>query len=59
MLYPSPPRLAASVVVATILLVIFAHSLQLLVFVCFIVAATPHLLEAATSYHILSYKAIS
>ena len=43
MLYPSPPGIAASAIVITILLVALAHSLQLLAYMYFTVAAIPHL----------------
>ena len=67
MLYPYLPRLAASVILITTLLIALAHSLQLLVYVYYTVyvyvhvhvVTMPHLLEASTSYHILSHKAIS
>ena len=58
-LYPSLPRLEDSVTALTTLLVTLAHSIQLLSFVYFVVAAKLHLLEGSTSYHILSHKAIS
>ena len=57
--YSSPPRLAASVVVVTILLIALAYSLQLLAYMYFRVVAMLHLLEASTSYHVLSHKVIS
>ena len=59
MLYPSLPGLAASIVVLTTLIVTPAHSPQLLAYMYFAVSAMPHLLEASTSYHVLSHKAIS
>ena len=55
---PSLPRLAASVVDFTTLIVALIHSLQLLAYVYFTVATTPHLLEASTCYHILFHKPI-
>ena len=59
MLCPSPPGLAVSVIILTKLLVAPTHSLQLLAYVCFAVAAIPYLSEFSTSYYILSHKAIS
>ena len=59
MLYPSLPRLAASVVGLNTLLIALTHSLQLLAYIYFTVAAMPYLLKALTSYYILSHKAIS
>ena len=59
MLYLSHPRLVASVIAITTLLVAFAHSFQLLAYLYFAVVAMPYILEASTSYHILSHKAIS
>ena len=55
MLCPCLPRLAGSVVVVNTLLVAFARSLQLLVYIYFAVATMPHLSEALTFYHILSH----
>ena len=59
MLYPSVPRLAASVVVLAMLLVTLACYLQLLAFVCFAVAAMPYLLEVLNFDHLLSCKVFS
>ena len=59
MLCPSLPRLEASVVVLTMLLIAPRHGLQQLVYMCFAVAITQHLLEVLTSYHVLSSKATS
>ena len=55
---PSLPGLAASVVIFTTFLVAPTYSLQQLVYVCFVMAAMPHLLEILTSYHVLSQKII-
>ena len=59
MICPSLPRLEASVVVFTTPLIAPTHSLQQLVYMCFVVATTLHLLEVLTSYYQLSCKAIS
>ena len=47
--YFSPPRLAASVIVITMLIIALTRSLQILAYVYFTVATMPHLLEASTS----------
>ena len=59
MLYPSPPRLVASVIDVIALLATPAHSLQLLAYMNFAVTEMQHLQEVLTSYHVLSHKAIS
>ena len=59
MLYLSPLELIASVVASTTLLVAPAYNLRLLVYVYFVVAATPHLSEVLTSYHVLPRMAIA
>ena len=51
-----PLMLAASVVVSTMLIIAPTHSLQLLVYVYFVVATMPHLLEASASYHVYYLK---
>ena len=58
-LCPSPLGLAASVVASTMLLIVSTHSLQLLAYMYFAVAAMLYLSEGSTSYYVLSYKAIS
>ena len=58
-LYPSPPRLAASVIVFTTSLVAPICGLPQLVYLCFAVATMPHPLEASTYYHVLFHKVIS
>ena len=58
-LYPSPPRLAVSVIVVTMLLIALAHSLQLLAYVYFAVVTILYLSEVLASYHILYHKVIS
>ena len=52
-------ELTASVVASATLLVAATRSLQLLVYVYFLVATMPYLLEVLTSYHILPYMAIA
>ena len=59
MLYLSLLELIASVVASTTLIVAPAHNLQLLVYMYFVVAAMPHLLEVLALYHVLPRMAIA
>ena len=59
MLYLSPLELIASVIATTTSLVALAYNLRLLVYVYFVVAAKPHLLEVLTSYHVLPRMVIA
>ena len=53
------PRLAASVVSLTTLIVATKYNLQQLEYVCFALTTMLHLLEVLTSYYALPCKAIS
>ena len=59
MLYLSPLELIASVVASATLLVALAYNLRLLVYVYFVVAATPHLSEVLAFYRVLPRMAIA